>query len=73
MPVHIGTIFRKIRLDLKLSQAEVGRRAGLKREYLNRIEAGHIQPTIITLNKVAKGLGVPLSEIVLLWEDANGK
>lgn len=68
---HIGNIFRKTRLGLGLSQAEVGRRAGLKREYLNRIEAGHIQPTLPTLNKVAKGLGVPLAEMVEAWEQFN--
>lgn len=69
--VHIGIIFRKTRLDLNLKQVTIARRAGLKREYVNRIEAGKIQPTLPTLKKIAVGTGVPLAEMVEAWERAN--
>jgi transcriptional regulator with XRE-family HTH domain len=55
---HIGVIFRKVRLGLNLRQVEVGRQAGLAREYVNRIEMGRLpNPTLSTLNRIAKGMG----------------
>ncbi len=69
---HIGTIFRKVRFGLNLKQTEVARQAGLKRDYYNRIEMGKLQnPTLSTAKKIAKALGIPLSDIIDMWEETD--
>ena len=44
------------RLSKKMTQAELAERAGLKQAYIARLESGTINPTLETLNKVAKVL-----------------
>lgn len=70
--IHIGAIFRKVRLNLELKQVDVANRAGLNRTYLNRIEMGKIlHPTLKILDRIAKALRLPLSYLIHLWEGAN--
>src|SRR5690242_4756549 len=47
----------KFRLDKKLTQAELAEKAGLKQEYVARLESGTANPTVASLNKVAGVLG----------------
>ncbi len=47
-----------------LSQAELGRRAELTREYINRLEAGQYDPTLGVLRRIAKALGVKLTALL---------
>lgn len=69
---HIGIILRRIRKDLGLRQVNVANKAHIARNYLNRIEMGKVKsPTLHTLDKVATSLGVPLSEIIDDWGQAN--
>ncbi len=49
---------RKLRKAKKLSQAALATKAGLSREYVNRIEAGRYDPPLSTLNALAEALGV---------------
>ena len=46
------------------SQGELAERAGISREYVSRIEGGHQDPTIGTLEKIAKALKVKLVDLV---------
>ena len=41
-----------------MSQATLAERAGLTREYVNKLEAGKYDPTLGTLGRLAKALGV---------------
>jgi DNA-binding XRE family transcriptional regulator len=53
------SLARKIirhRRKLGLSQAELARRAGIRPESLNRIEQGHVVPSIRTVDKIDKAL-----------------
>lgn len=54
----MGSTLRKLRTAKKLSQAELARRAGLSREYVNKIEAGRYDPPLSTINALANALGV---------------
>lgn len=47
---------RKRRVSLKLTQAEVARRAGITQTYLSKLEQGKIEPRIHTLEDVARAL-----------------
>jgi transcriptional regulator with XRE-family HTH domain len=54
----VGKTIRKLRREKGLSQATLANRAGLSREYVNKIEAGKYDPPLSTLNALAKALRV---------------
>lgn len=59
----IGDQLRLLREHKNLSQGEIEARTGLMRSYISRVENGHIVPTVETLEKFARALGVPLYAI----------
>jgi transcriptional regulator with XRE-family HTH domain len=61
--VMIGDRLRAIREEKKLSQAVIEERTGLLRCYISRVENGHTVPAIETLEKLARGLEVPLYQL----------
>jgi transcriptional regulator with XRE-family HTH domain len=60
----MGKTLKTLRTKKNLSQATLAKRAGLSREYVNKIEAGRYDPPLSTLNSLAKALGVPVTELV---------
>ncbi len=56
----ISDRLRAIREQKDLSQGDIEQRTGLKRCYVSRVENGHTVPSIETLEKLARALGVPL-------------
>ena len=42
----------------------LAQRATITREYVNKLEAGRYDPTIGTLRRLAKALGVPVAELL---------
>lgn len=48
------------RVKRNLSQEALARKVGLKRPSLARIESGSEMPSLTTLDKIAKGLGMKL-------------
>lgn len=69
-PEHarLGRTIRELRARRGLSQEELGFRSGLHRNYVGAIERGEINPTFRVLLKLERGLALPLSEIIDLWE-----
>ena len=65
---RLGRAVRELRARRGLSQEELGFRAGLHRNYVGAIERGEINPTFRVLLKLERGLQLPLSEIIQLWE-----
>lgn len=61
---QMGKTVRQIRLAKGLSQAEVAKRAGLSREYINKIEAGKYDPPLSTINALAKALDVSVRRLM---------
>jgi len=55
---------KKVREGKGLSQEALARRAKITREYVNRLEAGRYDPTVGVLEKLAKALGVPVTELL---------
>jgi transcriptional regulator with XRE-family HTH domain len=66
--LQLGHTVRLLRAGLRISQEDLGDRAGLHRNYVGAIERGEINPTFHTLTKLACGLDVPLSDIVRAYE-----
>jgi transcriptional regulator with XRE-family HTH domain len=55
---------RKLRKGRGMSQRELAERAGISREYLTRLEAAQQDPTLGTLEKLAKALGVRMTRLL---------
>jgi transcriptional regulator with XRE-family HTH domain len=66
--VALGAGVREIRARRGISQEELGYRAGLHRNYVGAVERGEINATFRTLLKLRRGLSVPLSELVTVYE-----
>ncbi len=60
---------RTIREAKKLPQGDIEKRCGLLRAYLSRVEHGHTVPSIETLEKLARGLEVPLYQLFYEGEE----
>jgi transcriptional regulator with XRE-family HTH domain/Zn-dependent peptidase ImmA (M78 family) len=58
--VEIGQRVREARLAAKLSQEELGRRLGLDRTMIAKVEAGTRRIDAVELARLGAGLGVPL-------------
>jgi transcriptional regulator with XRE-family HTH domain len=61
---QMGKTLKRLRTRNKLSQAALAKRAGLSREYVNKIEAGRYDPPLSTLNGLAKALGVRVTKLL---------
>lgn len=59
---NIGNTIRTYRLQKGMSQGDIEKRTGLLRCYLSRVENGHTVPSLETLQKIARALGLQLSE-----------
>lgn len=51
---------RRLRMERKLSQGDLERATGLRRQYISRVENGRTVPSIETLEKLAGALSIPL-------------
>jgi transcriptional regulator with XRE-family HTH domain len=60
----MGRRLKKLREDRDMSRAELADRAGISREYVRKLEAGAQDPTVGTLQKLAKALKVTLADLV---------
>jgi transcriptional regulator with XRE-family HTH domain len=63
-PRMMGAKIKRLREAKGLSQAVLGQRAKITREYVNRLEAGHYDPTVGTLQRIAKALGVKVTRLL---------
>lgn len=65
----IADRLRALREEKKLSQGDIGKRTGLLRCYISRVENGHTVPAIETLEKLARAMDVPLYQLFYEGED----
>jgi transcriptional regulator with XRE-family HTH domain len=61
--MSIGTRIIQLRNQKGMTQRDISERTGLAGSYLSRIENRHLEPRPHTLRKIAKALGVPISEL----------
>jgi transcriptional regulator with XRE-family HTH domain len=60
----MGATIKRVREAKGLSQGALAERAKLTREHLNRLEAGRYDPTVGTLQRIARALGVRAVELL---------
>ncbi len=60
---HVGVQIRELRTKADLTQAQLAERAGLPQSHVSRIENAQHTATNMTLEKIAKALGVEIGAI----------
>jgi transcriptional regulator with XRE-family HTH domain len=60
----IGNHIRNLRWARRLKQGELAHRAGIAQNTLSQIELGKTTPSVPTLEKIARGLSLDLSELL---------
>lgn len=68
----LGDAMRHRRVDLKLTQEEVGKAAKLHRTYVTDIENGLRNVSFLTLMRLAEALHCPLSLLMIETERQDG-
>lgn len=59
-----GAALRRVRVAAGLTQEQLGLEAGVQRNFISLIETEQNQPTISTIAKLARALGMKASELV---------
>ncbi len=61
---RLGSIVREARRERGWSQERLAEASKLDRSYVGEIERGLVSPTLLTLEKLASGLGLQASELL---------
>lgn len=59
--MSVGKRILRLRLERQMTQRDVSEETGLAVSYLSRLENGRITPTIPTLTKISRALGVDVT------------
>ncbi len=62
--IKLGKAVKRIREQKKMSQGDICRATGFDRAYMSNIEAGKGNPTLVTIEKIARALDVSLSQLL---------
>ncbi len=62
--VHIGRQLQQVRHKKGYTQAEVSKRAGTTVNHYAKIERGEVVPSLKTLEKIVKSLGIKSSDVL---------
>ena len=62
--IQFGEKLREVRLKKKLSQGDVARILDVHRSYISGLERGRRNPSLLTVQKIAKALGVSAKDLL---------
>ena len=68
-----GAALRRVRLASGMTQEQLGLEAGVQRNFISLIELGQNVPTINTISKLARALGLKASELVAEAEKVSAR
>jgi transcriptional regulator with XRE-family HTH domain len=60
----LGKNLKRIRTKKGISQGDIVRSLGMDRAFISNIENGKTNPTLATIAKLAKALGVPIEDLI---------
>ena len=60
----LGENIKRIRTTKNISQGEIGRILGVDKSFVSNIENGKTNPTLATIAKIAKVIGVTVGELM---------
>jgi len=61
---HIGVKLKRFRQAKKLTRHALAKGAGISQVYVRKLEEGRSDPTVGMLTKLAKALGVPVTDLL---------
>jgi transcriptional regulator with XRE-family HTH domain len=61
---NFGKRLREARLKKKMSQGDIAKKLGVHRSYISGLEHGKRNPSLLTINKMAKAIGVESKELL---------
>lgn len=61
---RVAAYVKGVRVAKNLSQRQLAKRIPCPRTYISKIENGGAQPTVVSLMRIAGGLGVPVWQIL---------
>ena len=63
LQINVGKQIQKLRESRGLSQQDLAAKCNFEKSNMSRLEAGRVNPTLSTLEKVAKALDVSIAEL----------
>lgn len=60
----LGSNLKKIRVVKGFSQGDIARIVGVDKSFISNTENGKTNPTLTTIAKLAKAVGVPIDELI---------
>lgn len=60
----LGNNIKRIRLKKGMSQGDICRKLGVDRSYISNVESGNKNPTLSTIEKIAKALAVKVKDLL---------
>jgi transcriptional regulator with XRE-family HTH domain len=60
----LGQNMKKWRIKKEMSQGDISRALAVDRSYVSNIESGRMNPTLSTLEKLAKAIGISVRDLV---------
>ena len=60
----LGKNLKRIRTAKDITQGDIVRKLGLGRGFISNIENGKANPTLSTITKIAKAIGVSVGELM---------
>lgn len=60
----LGQNLRRIRTEKGISQGDIVRTLGMPKSFVSSIENGRTNPTLATISKLAKAIGVSVGELM---------
>ena len=64
----LGDELRKTRVAAGLTQEELAFKADVSRNYVSLLELGQKSPTVETLDRICRALGIKMSGLIARWE-----
>ena len=62
--IQFGKKLREVRLKKKLSQGDVAKILGVHRSYISGLERGRRNPSLLTVQKIAKALSISPKDLL---------
>ncbi len=62
--IRLGENLKRIRTEKNISQGDIAKELGVDRGFISTIENGKTNPTLATIAKLAKAIGVSSDELL---------
>lgn len=70
--LNFSKVLKKLRTEKGMTQEELAQVSGVDYKYLQKLEGQNpSSPTLSTLDKLSKGLGIPLADLVVSVDTEN--